>query len=179
MGKVLWHVTMSLDGFIAGPKGEMDWTFGHSGVSPEMFQEIIRTTGAMVAGRRSVNLGPDTGKKVYGGALQGQLFVLTRQPPPESVDPTITFFSGDVRDVIATALESANGKNVVVTGANVARQCIEAGLVDELLIHLVPVLVGDGVRLFDNPGGDWVALETISVEGPGDMANLRYRVVKK
>ncbi len=106
------------------------------------------------------------------------MFVLTHEAPDDEEDPTITFLSGDVRKAVATALEAARGKNVLVIGANVARQCIEEGLVDEILVHLAPLLLGDGVRLFDRPGAAPVDLETTSVTQAGQLANLRFRVVK-
>src|SRR6266571_2067840 len=152
MGKVLWHVTMSVDGFIAGPGGDMDWIFAHASGPNAAVDEVIQTTGAILAGRNSYAVGEkDAGKPSgapYGGAWTGPVFVLTHRPPAAPHDPTITFLSGDIHSAVATALEAADGKNIVVFGANVANQCLDAGLVDELLIHLAPVLLGDGVRLF-------------------------------
>ncbi|MEV0001774.1 dihydrofolate reductase family protein [Micromonospora sp. NPDC050980] len=176
MGKVLWHTTMSLDGFIAGSKGEMDWMFGHSGPRPEVFQEILRTTGAALTGRRSYDAGAKVGKRVYGGAFTGPVFVLTHQPP-EDDDPQITFLTGEIATAVDTARAAAGDRNVVLIGANVAQQCIAAGLVDEVLVHVVPALVGDGTRLFDSPGTSSVRLETIDVAPSGDLVDLRYRVV--
>ncbi len=73
------------------------------------------------------------------------------------------------------AKEAADGGDVVVLGASVARQCLEAGLLDEVIIHVAPVLVGDGVRLFDRPGGEPVKLDPISANDEGGMTALRYR----
>ncbi len=143
MGKVLWHVTMSLDGFIAGPGDAMDWMFPYVVPNP-VVDEIIKTTGSVLAGRRSYNVGARKGqraefRKVYGGAWTGPQFVLTHEAPDAPEDPTITFLSGDIRKAVATALQAAEGKDVVVIGANVAQQCIDEGLVDEILVHLAPL----------------------------------------
>jgi dihydrofolate reductase len=82
-----------------------------------------------------------------------------------------------VRDAVATALTAADGRDVLLLGANVVDQCLGAGLVDEILIHLVPELVGDGVRLFDAPTLR-ASLETLDVSTSGQVVNLRLRVEK-
>ncbi|MBO3750255.1 dihydrofolate reductase family protein [Streptosporangiaceae bacterium NEAU-GS5] len=170
---VLWHVTMSLDGYIAGPKGEVDWLFANPGTSTTA-DEVIRTTGAFLAGRRSLDLAPE-GSKAYGGAWTGPVFVLTHRPPAV-VDPSITILSGDIKAAVATATAAAGDRNLVITGANVARQALEADLIDEILVHLSPVLLGSGTRLFDRSGYDWLPLEKISVTDSGPVTDLRFRV---
>ncbi len=182
MRKVLWHVTMSLDGFIAGPGDAMDWMFRYVVPNP-VVDEIIQTTGSVLAGRRSYDVGARKGqraefRKVYGGAWTGPQFVLTHETPDAPEDPMITFLSGDIRKAVATALQAAEGRDVVVIGANVAQQCIDEGLVDEILVHLAPLLLGDGVRLFCRPGGAPIDLETTQVTQSGQLTNLRFRVVK-
>ncbi len=168
MGKVLVDVTMSLDGFIAGPDDAMDWVFEYHGsgiADPDApntanaaVEEVIASTGAVLAGRRSYDVGkralrPET-SEVMGGRWTGPQFVLTHHSPAEEEDPTITFLSGDIHQAVATALQAAEGKDVLVIGGNVARQCLAAGLVDDIVIHLAPVLLGSGVRLFDISGSD-------------------------
>jgi len=181
-GKVVWHATMSLDGFIAGPGDAMDWVFKHdSGPNAEV-DEVLRTLGAVLVGRRSYDVGqraqrPEM-RKVYGGAWTGPQFVLTHAAPPTPPDKTITFLSGDIRTSVDTALRAAKGKNVVLIGANIARQCVEAGLVDEVLVHVAPVLLGDGIRFFDHRGAAPVDLEQITATQSGQVMNLRYRVVR-
>jgi len=182
MGKVLSHVTISLDGFIGGPGDAMDWVFRYAGHN-QAVDEVIRTTGAVLAGRRSYDVGAKKGqrleaRKAFGGAWTGPQFVLTHRAPNAPEDPTITFLSEDVRDTVPRALEAADGKNVLVIGANVAQQCINAGLVDEILVHLAPILLGDGVRLFGRPGTAPIDLETTSATQSGQLTNLRFRVVK-
>ncbi|SFP43204.1 Dihydrofolate reductase [Amycolatopsis arida] len=178
MSKVIWHVTMSMDGFISGPKGEMDWAWGHSNGTVEAFPEMVATTGAFLAGRRTYDSSPNEDKEVYGGAFTGKLVVLTHEPPAVE-DSSVIFVSTGVVDAVAVARSAAGDRNVVVSGADVAGQCVEAGLVDEILVHLVPVLKGDGVRLFERPGAEWIDLETVAVGQSGSIVDLRYRPKKK
>ncbi|MGH9262191.1 MAG: dihydrofolate reductase family protein [Acidimicrobiales bacterium] len=180
-GIVLWQVTMSLDGFIAGPDDAMDWVFEYPEPNPAV-DEVIGTTGAILAGRRTYDVGRrDVGKpsgQAFGGAWTGPQLVLTHDVPDGSDDPSVTFLGGDITNAVNRALTAARGKNVLVLGANVAKQCIDAGLLDEVLVHLAPVLLGDGVRLFGGPGFGRVDLEPISVERVGRLANLRFRVAE-
>ncbi len=197
MGKVLWHFTMSLDGFIAGPNDAMDWVFDYvelpSAAAPDpsgssgtqsIVEETIRSTGAVLSGRRSYNVARKPGQRpeartVCGGAWSGPQFVLTHQAPVDEEDRTITFVSGDIRSVVAQALGTAEGKNVLVIGADIARQCLQEGLIDEIVIHLAPVLLGDGVRVFSCPGlPNGIHLETIGAAQSGQLTNLRFRVIK-
>jgi dihydrofolate reductase len=169
---------MSLDGFIAGPDDAMDWVFQYPGPSP-VGVEVIETTGAILAGRRLYDLGVgQPGSKPYGGAWSGPVFVLTHRPPAAPHDPSVIFLSGGVRDAVATALEAAAGKNVVLFGASIPRQCLAEGLLDEIVVHLVPVLLGDGVRFFLSPDSAPFKLERLSVAAWGQVTDLRFRVVK-
>jgi dihydrofolate reductase len=94
-GIVLWHTTMSLDGFIAGPNDSMEWIFNYSYPKDEI-DEVIRTIGALLVGRRSYDVGKDENappetQQPYGGQWKGPQFVLTHHPPNRYNDPTITF----------------------------------------------------------------------------------------
>jgi dihydrofolate reductase len=188
MGKVFWYVTMSLDGFIAGPDDAMDWVFEYvpldSAETRAMLEELIRTTGAVLSGRRSYNVGRKPGqrpeaRKVLGGAWSGPVFVLTHNAPKDEEDASIQFLSGDIRSAIDRVREAARGKNVMVIGADVARQCVQQGLMDDIGILLAPVLLGDGVRFFSWPGATrGVRLETVEAARWGQMMNLRFRVDK-
>jgi dihydrofolate reductase len=177
-GQVCWHTTMSIDGYIADRNDSLDWAFGYDGSLVPGFDEIIASIGAVLMGRRLYDLGAAdvTEVKLYGGAYTGPVFVLTHEPPERAPDPTVVFVSTGVEDAIAHARVAAGGKDVMVIGSGVASQCLAAGLVDELLIHQVPVLLGDGVRLFANPGGPPVALEAVDVVPAGQITNLRLRV---
>ncbi|HXM58228.1 MAG TPA: SRPBCC domain-containing protein [Candidatus Dormibacteraeota bacterium] len=180
-GEVLWHVTMSLDGFIAGPGDAMDWIFETPPPGPNpTVDEIVRTAGAILAGRRTYDAGrrsdqPAGAGAPYGGAWTGPVFVLTNTPPAGG-DRSVTFLSGDIRDAVAAARAAAGGGRVVLFGADVARQCLDAGLVDEVLVRVAPVLLGDGVRLYERAGAARVRLEPVEVGRFGDVTNLRFRV---
>src|ERR1700704_3383308 len=159
MGLVLWHTTMSLDGFIAGPDDAMEWVFEYPSPN-ETVAEAIETTGAIVAGRRSYEVEDRDRGGFYGGAWTGPFFVLTHAPPetvPEWM--TGTFVSNGIESAVAQAKAAAGEKNVVIFGANTAAQCLDAGLLDEILVHIAPVLLGDGVRLFSRGGEPPVRLE--------------------
>jgi dihydrofolate reductase len=177
MAKVLWHVTMSLDGFIAGPKHSMDWMLGYGDENSEV-NELIQSIGAVLAGRRTYDVGSGQERpefsRPYGGAWSGPVFVLTHEAPK---DPGVTFLSGDISSAVDAASRAAGEKYVVVFGADVARQCIEAHLLDDIAIHVVPVLLGDGVRLFSKPAGGLVHLELMGVSRADQVANLRFAVV--
>ncbi len=185
MGIVLWGTAMSLDGFIAGPGDAMDWVFQYSEPNA-VVDEVIRTTGALVVGRRSYDVGqreaqrdPESpAARPFGGAWSGPQFVLTHRAPADWDDPTITFLSGNIKGAVTMAQAAAAGKNVLLIGADVARQCVEAGLVDEILIHLTPTLLGDGVPLFRHSGAKPVNLQPINVSQAGQITNMRYRVIK-
>jgi len=181
MGIVRVTTTMSLDGFMAGPDDDMDWVFDYAGDIPEdASQELIDSTGAIVAGRGSYNVGrrstrPETSKP-FGGRWSGPQFVLTHDPPDDEEDESITFVSGDIRTAVATAMDAAGGKNVLIFGANTANQCLDEGLVDDILIFLLPMLLGEGVRLFDAGGSRRIELEPIDITRWGQVGNLQYRV---
>ena len=176
-GKVIWSVTMSLDGFIAGSNDEMDWVFQYTDPNP-LVEEVIRTTGAVLAGRNSYDVGKRAKRaelrEVFGGGWSGPQFVLTHKAA--EADPANTFLSGDIRKAVSIALEAAKGKNVNIIGADVARQCMDAGLVDEIIVFLAPILLGDGIRLFSRSGAAPIDLETIGVTQSGQVTNLRFRV---
>jgi dihydrofolate reductase len=170
---------MSLDGFIAGTDHAMDWVFEYE--APQVTWEVMRMTGAMLAGRHTYDVGVrDAGKPsgaAYGGAWSGPAFVLTHRPPSVA-DPSIVFLSGDIRDAVATARDAAGAKNVEVLGANVARQCIEAKLIDEINVQIAPILLGGGVRMFEHINVDPVRLERVYVDQSTQVTALRFRVRK-
>ena len=181
MGKVVWHVTMSLDGFIAGPDDTMDWIFEHDAGPNAIAEEAVKTTGAVLAGRRWYDLAMSRlggTKGIYGGAWTGPVFVITHRPPGTPNDQAITFLSDGINYAVATAIAAAKGKNVVLFGATVPRQCLAASLVDEILIHLVPILLGDGIRLYGGPSIGQIKLERPHVGQSGQLTNLRFRVIK-
>jgi dihydrofolate reductase len=174
-GKVLWHFTMSLDGFVAGPNHAMDWMTGFS-FRPGLVEEYAGTTGAVLGGRDGFDAYPDV-SGIYGGAWQGPVFVLTHHPEDAQPANGVTFLSCDVTEALRIGLEAAGGKNLEVFSVTIGRQLLERGLIDEIDLHIAPVLLGDGIRLFDNPGGGPVQLELLNGDDPSAVVNVRYHPV--
>ena len=176
-GKVVVNRAMSLDGFTAGPGDAMDWIFDYMrGGVEEQFPEIMAATGAMLIGRWTYEVGKrlagEPGSEpAYDG---GPEFVLTHEPP----DPAVTFLTGDIGEAVATARSAAGGKNLEILGADVAGQCLRRGLVDEILVYVLPVLLGDGTRFFSSSGLARIDLEPVSVTPSGTVTILRFRVRK-
>jgi len=179
-GKVVWHMTMSLDGFIAGRDDDLDWMFGGGGEGPSpLGEEVIETTGAFMCGGRMIGADFGSGRnRPYGGAWTGPIFILTHKDSATAPDPSVTYLSGDIGPAVETGLKAAAGKNLVVTGGSVPRQCVAAGLVDEIALHVVPVLLGEGVRFFDSPDSPPIKLDMLSADTEEGRADFRFRVVK-
>jgi dihydrofolate reductase len=179
-GRVVWHVTMSLDGFIAGQDDAMDFAWGHGSGTNAIAREVMSATAAILAGRRWHDVAMeryDGRRGIYGGAWSGPVLVLTNRPQDASPDPEIRFVSGPIEDAVAAAREAAGGAGRVgVFGASVARQCIEVGLLDEIVVHLAPLLLGEGVRFYGGSGAGQVALERTALTRTGQLTNLRFRV---
>jgi dihydrofolate reductase len=177
-GKVVVNRSMSLDGFIAGPGHAMNWIFDF--VAPDEFPEIAAATGAMLIGRRTWEVGDRMEEDEPGSTdypFSGPMFVLTHRPP-EPPDPEVTYLTGDIGEAVATALEAAGGKNLEILGADVASQCLRRGLVDEILVYVLPVLLGDGIRFFSSPGLARIDLEPLDSTRSGAVTILRFRVRK-
>jgi dihydrofolate reductase len=179
MAKVIWHTTMSLDGYIAGPNDEIEWAIGH-GPSGEIARETEEATGAIIMGRRlydvAAELHEDTGG-IYGGRWTGPVFVLTSHPDDAPEDPAVRFLSGGFEQAVATAAEAAGGQAVGLFGPSLATQAIGHGLLDELIVHVAPVLLGDGKRLYGD-GMDRIDLERIGLTHGDQVVDLRYRVIR-
>jgi dihydrofolate reductase len=204
MGKVGMGLTMSLDGFIAGPNdgpehplGEggmrlFDWfsagdteyglpgtemTFTVSPQSAEMLREAHRRMGAFVTGRRTFDI-----TNGWGGnpPLGVPAFVVTHSVPQEWVyeGSPFTFVTDGVESAVEQAKVVAGDKMVAVGAASIVQQCLRAGLLDEIHVDLVPVLLGDGVRLFDHLGGPVELERTQVVEGVG-VTHMTFRVVRE
>jgi dihydrofolate reductase len=204
MGKVRTGHSTSLDGFIAGPNdgpgapmgeggerllawyaaGDTEYrlpgtemVFMVSSQTAELLRETRTTTGALVTGRRTFDL-----TNGWGGRhpLDVPVFVLTHTVPQEWVyeGSPFTFVTEGLESVIEQAKAVAGDKDVGVVGASLAQQCIRAGVLDEIHVDLVPILLGDGVRLLDHLGTEPLELESTRViEGAG-VTHLTFRVVK-
>jgi dihydrofolate reductase len=179
MAQVLWHTMLSLDGFIAGPDDDMGWVFGVDGGPGQTMDDVVKSTGALLVGRRTQDVEDRLQPGFYGGAFRGPFFVLRHDPPAQP--PVVKGVAGQfldlgIKEAVTLAKEAAEGANVGILGANVARQCLEAGLLDEIIVHVAPVLVGEGVRLFERAGGAPIRLEPISSHEEGETTVLRYAV---
>ncbi len=196
MGKTVLYMSMSVDGFIAGP-GEgpgnglgdgghrlHEWFLpgagaGHkgaadrlAGVNREVMDEVM-STGAVVVGRRTFELAGGWGGDHHDGV---PIFVLSRHQPDAKMRwPAVTYVS-DVKSAMHVAKDTAGEKDVLVHGAVTAQLALAAGVLDELQIHLIPVLLGQGHRLFEDMPPDHIELELLrALDGPG-VLHLRYRV---
>jgi dihydrofolate reductase len=204
MGKVAMGLSMSLDGFIAGPNDGPERPLGEGGerlfawysggetkyrlpgtemvfeISPqsaELLGEAHSKMGAFVTGRRTFDI-----TNGWGGSppLGVPTFVVTYTVPQEWVyeGSPFTFVTDGVESAVEQARAAAGDKDVAVGAASVVQQCIRAGLLDEIHVDLVPVLLGDGVRLFEYLGQGPIELESTRViEGAG-VTHLTFRVVK-
>ncbi len=202
MGKVVFNMTMSLDGFVAGPNdgldnglgdgGErlFDWYFSGdveiqlpgsptlkvSAQSAEILKEAVESIGALVTGRRTFDIA-----RGWGGHPPGSpCFVVTHTIPQEwaTVDSPFVFVTDGIESAIRQAKQAAGDKDVVVSTASTLQQCLKAGLMDELHIDVVPILLGAGVRLFDQTGATPIKLECIRAIAASDVIHLGYRIIK-
>ncbi len=170
-GKVLLHFAVSLDGFVAGPGHSMDF-MERATNPPGLIHQYVETTGAVLAGRDGFDSAIGDSRP-YGGAWQGPIFVLTHHPEDARPTSDITFLSCPVDEAVRIALEAAGGKNVEVFSPTIGRQLLWLGLIDEIELHYVPVLLGDGIRLYDAPGGEPIHLLRDAAE-PTQSVRVRY-----
>jgi dihydrofolate reductase len=171
-GKVLWHFTMSLDGFVAGPNHETDWITGAPS-RPGLIDEYVQTTGAVLGGRDGWDAAGDS--RPYGGAWDGPIFVLTHHPEDATPADGVTFLNRSPAEAVRIGLAAAGGKNLEVFSPTIGRQLLELGLIDEIDFHIAPVLLGEGIRLYDNPGGAPIRLHRVGQGDPTSVVNVRYR----
>ena len=212
MAKLRFHISMSLDGFVAGanqskenPLGEggeqlHDWVVGleawrkehgleggEVNASTEVVEASLENIGATVMGRNMFGGDGPWGEEPWDGwwgdepPFRMPVFIVThhpREPAVKEGGTTYTFVTDGIESALEQAREAAGGKDVgLAGGANIAQQYLTAGLIDELQLHVVPVLLGAGARLLDNLGDAKVELEcTRVVEAPG-VTHLTYRIV--
>jgi dihydrofolate reductase len=191
------YMSMSLDGFIAGPNERPDNPLGDgghrlhdwaltgadadhkgvdrpAGVNGQVFDEFM-TTGAVVCGRGTIEPADGWGGDHHDGV---PIYVLTRRPPDSKPRhwPLVTYVP-DVGTAMTKAKQAAGDRNVLVHGAGTAQLALAAGVLDELEIHLVPVLLGQGRLLFDNLDPEHIELErTRILAGEAGVTHLHYRV---
>ena len=186
MGKVILGMTMSLDGFINDRNGSVEALYSDLTAwrETEPGRESIQNTGAVVMGRNSYAMAEDPDSLAGNYEYQVPIFVLTHRPPkkhPKETDElTFTFVTDGIQSAIKQAQAAAGDKDVNVIGAtNTARQCLEAGLAEELHVDIMPVFLGSGLRAFEGIVEGQIQLERIKVlELPGGRAHFRFRIVK-
>jgi dihydrofolate reductase len=212
MSKLRFNITMSLDGFVAGPNQSLenplgeggvrlhDWAFaleawrkangqdgGEVNASTSVVEESLANIGAYIMGRNMFGGGsgpwPDDPWNGWWGAnppYHVPVFVLTnhaRQPLSMEGGTTFNFVTDGIESTLEQAKEAAGDKDVMLSGgANVAQQYLAAELIDEMELHVVPLLLRDGARLFDNLRNDPELEQVRSIEAPG-VTHLKYRVV--
>lgn len=199
MASTVLYMSMSLDGFIAGPNESAenglgdggqrlhDWVFESApvqdsgmpgrppGLNGEVYDEMM-STGAVLAGRGTFEPAGGWSGDHHDGV---PIFILSRhQPIPAAADWPLVTYLDDLETAVSRAKQAAGERNVLVHGAGIAQMALAAGLLDEIQIHLIPVLLGRGRRLFDHLAAEPVELElTKLVDGPG-ATHLRYRVLR-
>lgn len=192
MGKVTANVSMSLDGFIAGPNvsvenpmgdyGERlhEWMFPPKGNHEEIATDMFKNVGAVIMGRQMFN----AGEGPWGGnpPFHMPVFVLTHAPKEKVVKEggtTFIFVTDGIESALRQAKAVAGDKDILVAGgADADQQYLKAGLLDEMQIHLIPILLGKGTRLFNDLSAGPIELETTRViESPG-VTHLQFRIGK-
>lgn len=196
MGIVSAGFSMSLDGFIAGPNDDVDrlfkWysmgditvkvpsgdrEFQLSPASAKIIEDAVNSVGALVYGHRTFDI-----THAWGGKhpMDVPMVILTHTVPQEWVKPgsPFTFVTDGIESAIAQAKKIAGNKVVAVGSGTTTQQCLQAGLLDEIHIDLVPVLLGNGIRLFDHLGATPIELESSSVVDAPGVTHLTFRVVK-
>jgi dihydrofolate reductase len=197
MGSIVLDMSMSLDGFIAGPDdGPANglgtdghrlhaWLAEGDGIDPlsyrpddasaVVFDEMM-ATGAVLVGRRTFDIAGHWDGDHHNGV---PIFVPTHRPPddPPTGAATITYVTDGIESAAAQAKAAAGDRNVMFHGAETAQDALRAGVLDEMELHVIPVLLGRGRRLFDHLGADHIELElTRSIAAPA-VTHLRYRVL--
>lgn len=203
MGKVIFNMTVSVDGFVAGPNDSPENGLGDGGgplfnwyfsgdteiklsegtpllkiskQSAELLQKSVATFGAGIWGRKTFDIA-----HAWGGNPPGKpAFIVTHHVPQEWVydGSAFTFVTDGVESAVRQAKEAAGDKDVVLCTASILQQCLNARLVDEIYLDVAPLLLGKGVRLFDQLDIDPITLERIyAVEAPG-VTHMAFRVVK-
>lgn len=199
MGKVIIGLSISADGFIAGPDDGLEHPMGRGGerlfawmsAGPESNRidqwfapptasipivERWKECGALVGGRRTFDIA--RGWK-HGHPIDAPIFVLTHEPPTDGEwNPRVTFVTEGLDRALELAQQAAGDRMISVGAANVAQQALRAGKVDEIDLSVVPCLLGGGVRLFDRLGHQPIDLEQVAVVESEGVTHVRYRVVR-
>jgi dihydrofolate reductase len=184
VAKVVLDMAMSLDGFIAGANDEdhglHNYFFSPSGPTREVIEEGFKTTGTIIMGRRAYEIGAAQ-DGFADNPYQVPTFVLTHHVP-QTVSKgaeAFVFVTDGIESVLEQAKAVTGNRDIVIGGgANIAQQYLRARLLDEIQIHLVHRLLGEGVQLFDDPESQQVELERIRVIDSSGVTHLQFRVRK-
>ena len=193
MGKVIFDISLSLDGFMTAanqrpqePMGDggprlVEWAFGDDERDRAILTDGIASIGAVIAGRRTY----DTSVAWWGsdgptGSARLPVFVVSHSVPDETPEGGVyAFVTGGIERALEAAKAAAGDKDVTVMGgAQTGQQFIAAGLVDELSLHVVPVLFGPGTRMFENLGDTHIALEPLAAIQTPRATHLRLRIAR-
>lgn len=199
MSATILDMSMSLDGFVTGPNvgpgnglgdgGQHlhDWALkdsldhkdvgaGLSGVNKQLIGELMQT-GAVIAGRRTFEPAGGWNGDHHDGV---PIYILSRNPAPDwAAQWPLVHYMSDLAEIVRLAKAAAGDRNILVHGSGMAQRLLAAGLLDELEIHVVPLLFGDGIRLFDNLGVTQYQLERTRVlTGEEGVTHLHYRVLR-
>ncbi len=193
MSKVIFDMSMSLDGFVRatgptpqeplGKGGERlhEWAMGADRSGAELMAAAVSEAGAYICGRRTYD-DSVAWWKADGptGRARVPLFVVTHRAPADvPEDGVYTFVTDGVDSAVRQAVQAAAGLDVYVMGGpEVGQQLVGAGLVDHIGVHLVPVLFGGGLRFFEHIGDDHIRLEKVSVVDTAQATHLLYRIAK-
>jgi len=180
-------MTMSLDGYIQDRSGSVGALYPDLETlrETEPLMESIQNTGAVVMGWNAYRMAEDPDSYAGNYEFQVPIFVLThdvpKRLPKEAAPLTFTFVTDGIEKAVERAKAAAGSKDVVIIGgASTAQQSIRAGLVDELDIDIMPVLLGGGLRLFDDTGSEPVLMDRAKVvELPGGRTHLQFRMVRR
>ena len=215
MGKLRLQITMTLDGYVAGPNQSVEnplgeggsrihaWAYGlkgfremhgdrgggETGTNDEVLRAAFENVGATIMGRNMFGGGPGAWSEDPWNGWWGEdppfhspVFVLThhaREPLALQGGTTFFFVTGGIESALGQAREAARGRDVALGGgAGAAQQYLAAGLLDEMEVHLVPLLLGGGARLFDHLAGSGITLELVRTIATPNVTHLKYRVRK-
>ncbi|WP_157002822.1 dihydrofolate reductase family protein [Agromyces laixinhei] len=179
MATVFIHATVTLDGFMADREGGVDWMFDVATVQEDedVVKRVLAEIGAVVGGANSTQTIED-GEIPYGGMLDVPVYLMTHtdHEPIERDGVTYTFVVDDIRMAVETARQAAGEKWVSLLGGSISRQCLQLGIVDEIHLDIVPILLGDGISLFEGLG-QRIDLERMETTAFASETHLRYRVL--
>jgi len=190
MPTVIFDISMSLDGYVTAagvrpeePMGDggqrlHEWAFGDDERGRDVLADSERTVGATIAGRRTYDLSvPWWGPDGPGGAARTPTFIVSHSTPAQVPEGGVYTFVGSPIEALELAQAAAGGKDVDVFSASIGQQLLRAGRIDEIRVHLVPVLFGAGTRLVEDLGDNHVQLAIIGVSEGSKATHLRYAVM--